>query len=1328
MRSKNLSKYVVLFFVFSFMISTFSMVNKSFISNDKEIPFISADEDNYEENDDETEAYDISANETKWLSEINGTGTQADDDWYEIYIDEGYEHLIVNLTFTHSEGNIDLYVYDTSFSWEENSYSSTDNESIDVVVPSFGIYYVYVTGQNAANVYDLWWNDIFVPVDDNYEQNDYDYDAYDISANETKWLEEINGTGIQWDDDWYEISVDSGYKHLKVNLTFTHADGDINIELYHNTQLLASNNSDTDNEILDYIVPYSGTHYLRIFGDNAGNEYNLQWNDTLSPPDDNYEENDVRLDAYDISANETKWLEEINGTGLQWNDDWYEISVDSGYEYVLINLTFISSEGSVRFSFYNSSGYLLETSTSLAWGNQYLNYQVIGSGVYYIKVYGDNLGHVYDLWWNDTVIPIDDNYEENDVRLDAYDISANETKWLEEINGTGIQWDDDWYEISVDSGYERLLVNLTFTHAEGDINIDVYNGSGFWLTDSWSFTDNETIDYVVPQSGTYFLYISGNNFVNEYNLWWNDTIFIPISDDNYEENNNRFNAYNISANETKWLEDIDGKGIQYDEDWYEIYVDSGYERLLVNLTFTHAEGNINIQIYSGFSSIASSLSFNDNEYINYILPSPGIYYIRVFGDNAENEYNLWWNDTLAPIDDNYEQNDVRLDAYDISANETKWLDEINGTGLLWDLDYYEIFVDSGFERLLVNCTFTHADGDINIIIDDASGFLVAGSWGGTDNEIIDFIVPSSGIYYIFIFGDYAGNEYNLWWNDTLAPIDDNYEHNDLRLNAYDLSANETKWLEEIDGKGIQYDDDWYKIEIDPGYEYVKINCTFTHADGDINIGLYNASGELIIWSETSTDNETINFFLPLSGTYYICVYGYSMGNEYDLWWNDALAPNDDNYEENDVYLDAYDISANETEWLEDINGTGLQYDYDWYEIYVDSGYENLLINCTFIHANGNIDISLHNNIGNIIAANISLSDNESISIRVPSPGIYYIRVFGDGLGNEYNLWWNDTFSLPDDNYEQNECYCYPYDLSENENTWLDTINGTGLQWDIDWYEIYVDSEYELLQVSLLFTHAEGNINIILFDISLMIIAESFSITDNEYLNITVPSDGIYFIYIFGDNRGNGYNLWWNDIQVSSDPGTSNGGTTPSNGGSTPDTDPTPGILDDNYESNNNITQTYDLSSDENTLLSIINGSGIQYDDDWYEIYIESGYEHLVIELLFNHTQGNIDIALYNNNGVLIIRNSSVTDNEQIDYIVSSNGTYYMKIYGNNSGNVYDLKYRTIQYTPPNGDDDGKSNNEFPLVMIIIVISSIVGGVGVVTLGVVYLKKKEQDRL
>jgi len=120
----------------------------------------------------------------------------------------------------------------------------------------------------------------------------------------------------------------------------------------------------------------------------------------------------------------------------------------------------------------------------------------------------------------------------------------------------------------------------------------------------------------------------------------------------------------------------------------------------------------------------------------------------------------------------------------------------------------------------------------------------------------------------------------------LTTADDYYERNDTRSDAYNLSNNEQTWLTGLQGIGVQFDDDWYQIEVTSGYEQVIIDCQFVHAEGDIDIALYDSTGNFLTASESTSDDEYIDYIVAASGTYYIKVYYEDAGNNYDLQWDD----------------------------------------------------------------------------------------------------------------------------------------------------------------------------------------------------------------------------------------------------------------------------------------------------------------------------------------------------------------------------------------------------------------------------------------------------------
>jgi len=474
----------------------------------------------------------------------------------------------------------------------------------------------------------------------------------------------------------------------------------------------------------------------------------------------------------------------------------------------------------------------------------------------------------------------DDPYEENDTRETAWHPGYNWVRtWLSDISGLGIQADEDWYRIDVDATSQRLQVDCRFTHAQGDIDIALYDSTGTQLTGSYSTDDNEFIDYGISGGGIYYIKVYYGNAGNTYDLRWDD-----LTEDTYEENDTLGTAWHPGFNwERTWLSDFNGLGIQADDDWYRIDIDPGTERLQVDCEFTHAEGDIDIELYdSSGTYVTGSSSDTDNEFIDHAISSGGTYYIRVYKDNGRNAYDLWWDDKS---EDSYEENDALETAWHPGFNWVrKWLSDIDGLGIQADEDWYRIDVATGAERIQVDCRFTHAEGDIDIELYDSSGTFLDVSDSVNDNEFIDHAILGGGTFYIRVYWGDTGNAYDLRWDDL---TEDTYEENDALETAWHPGYNWVRtWLSDIYGLGVQSDDDWYRIDVDPAAERIQVDCRFTNVEGDIDIGLYDSGGTLLAEANSATDNEFIDYAITSGGTYYVRVYSGNAGNMYDLWWDD----------------------------------------------------------------------------------------------------------------------------------------------------------------------------------------------------------------------------------------------------------------------------------------------------------------------------------------------------------------------------------------------------------------------------------------------------------
>ena len=220
----------------------------------------------------------------------------------------------------------------------------------------------------------------------------------------------------------------------------------------------------------------------------------------------------------------------------------------------------------------------------------------------------------------------------------------------------GIQSDDDWYVLSISSNQtvKRILIDLVFTHADGNINITVYgddfvisNPAGavpglFRDTSSGTNSDHEFVDHNVTGASpeTYYIHVSGDNLGNSYSLTW--TELTSSTDDGFEENDTISSSTAIAESTVVF-------GLQSDADWYGIQVAPGKRRVVGSLRFYNTEIataiDLNMELTDASGTIIAS-STNDpgiNESINHVVPTSGTYHLRIYGDDNRDGYALDWS-------------------------------------------------------------------------------------------------------------------------------------------------------------------------------------------------------------------------------------------------------------------------------------------------------------------------------------------------------------------------------------------------------------------------------------------------------------------------------------------------------------------------------------------------------------------------------------------------------------------------------------------------------------------------------------------------------------
>jgi hypothetical protein len=583
-----------------------------------------------ENNDDFWSAWGVSPNYYPGLKIVD-----FDEDWYQIYLNPG-DMLDVSIYFNHSEGDLQLVLYDPSYIQRTASLSMDHDEFITYMADMPGdwrirVYHEYGNSTVHYNL-DIWLTTGSTG-DDWAEENDDFWSAWGLGPGYHSGLL-LRG----FDDDWFRLYLNPG-DMIDITIFFDHFKGDLQLELYDPSYIQRSDSLSMDHdEFISFTADMSGDWRIRIYHQYGDTDvpYDLDiWINVVV--DDNYEENDYEWEAYDLTPYEGLWLTGISGPGFQFDEDWYEIYVEPGFEQLIVQSPDFG--GDIHFEIFDANLNVIGGSQSqekeqddfngpltsqTQTQNGHMKFNLPSSGIYYIKVYGNNRGFFYDFQYLTVFL-------------------LEEQTWLSDLFGLGIQNNLDFYFIDVTPGFRHLQVELLFNHTLGNIDMTLYNEWGMQVSNSSSFTDNEYINTILQYPGIYFLLISGSNIGNEYDLWWDDNKTDTRSDDFYELNNNPILAYDLSHNEKQSLWEINDLGLQFNEDWYKIYLDGTRLRLIVMVRYDSAEGLMGFEIYdSNNTKITGNFTTVDNDYIDYEVPSNGTYYIRVYGDNSGNVYNLWW--------------------------------------------------------------------------------------------------------------------------------------------------------------------------------------------------------------------------------------------------------------------------------------------------------------------------------------------------------------------------------------------------------------------------------------------------------------------------------------------------------------------------------------------------------------------------------------------------------------------------------------------------------------------------------------------------------------
>jgi M6 family metalloprotease-like protein len=275
----------------------------------------------------------------------------SDEDYFRWYAPAA-GFFQANIIFEHSQGDLDLFLYDQNFDLVGSSTSTNDDEAIQIasVIP-YQPYYVLVDGYNGAinSSYGLGIVSPAIPADF-LEPNDSFEFARNLGMGDLAQSHLTIHTANN--DDYYRWRAPAtGW--LTADLEFLHEVGDLDLNVYDsNAMLLTTSTSTTDNEQIELNVQKGDYYTFRVTGYASAVHHDYQL--TLDGPeiqDDRFEVNDDFGTATELLGQDQ--IQDELTIHAANNDDYYRWVAPADGQ-LMLNLYFEDSAGDLDLYLYDA--------------------------------------------------------------------------------------------------------------------------------------------------------------------------------------------------------------------------------------------------------------------------------------------------------------------------------------------------------------------------------------------------------------------------------------------------------------------------------------------------------------------------------------------------------------------------------------------------------------------------------------------------------------------------------------------------------------------------------------------------------------------------------------------------------------------------------------------------------------------------------------------------------------------------------------------------------------------------------------------------------------
>ena len=711
---------------------------------------------------------------------------------------------------------------------------------------------------------------------------------------------EVDGLSIHnsFDQDWYSFWLDqNGTTDDYAEILFTHAGGDLDLELYDQNGLLVGlSETTTDNERIS-LEGMSGEQYysLRVHGfEGVTNSY-----DVLVTATPHHFEGDWKE-----TSDETTLLPSIHpGLGLTQlsihaagDIDWFWFPLQAAgtnADYIKL-YDFDPSRVDIDMALYDASNEFLREANGTT-DTEYLDLDGLEYGWYQLAVFPASSGFIsaseYSLDLFGPAPAAVDRYEPNDTFPEAISMGGAENIW--DVTVTADDYDIYQFDLS-STGTSAEFVEIHFDHGVGDLELELYDISNNYLDGSYSVVDTERIDFRQLPAGTYKAVVFGatETDTGDYHLTFHYPP--PLAADPREDDDSWDTATDLGL--VSDVTQVTGQSIDQanDDDWFRFQLaDWGSPGDFLEIQFEHQRGDLGMVLYEKAGEEFIPIWYADGgsgvEHIDLAGLSPITYYLQVYGLGATNpSYNLVISQPRQLVADRFEPND--LSSASLQMGTLHKSIQFSGLSIHNEVDV-DIFTfatsgpaDSGDS---VRIDFNGYQSDLDLLLYDSNWNLLRSSTAvETNNEQVSLDQLPAGVYHVSIYG-YNGSTaatYSLsispptlisWWQDS---YDQGTGNND-RTSATRLTSTSAGTLHEPtvlpeltihDASDVDY---FQFTTLGTGIAANTVTIDYEPALGDLDLDLLDAGGNLLRVGIERGGREVVELDGLPAGTYYARIVG-----------------------------------------------------------------------------------------------------------------------------------------------------------------------------------------------------------------------------------------------------------------------------------------------------------------------------------------------------------------------------------------------------------------------------------------------------------------------